>query len=117
MTVSQILYTASFALIAIGIYGLLTQRNLIRMVIGLNIADLGVNLFLVTVGYVDGGIAPIFTAGSLSTAMMVDPVPQAMVLTAIVIGFGVTALALTLIMRIHAAQTTVDTVRLRGLKW
>lgn len=117
MTVTQILYSTSFLLILIGLYALLTQRNLIRMVIGLNIADLGVNLFLVTVGYVEGGIAPIFTAGVEHGAIMVDPVPQALVLTAIVIGFGVTALALTLVMRLFKVQGTIDTARLRGLKW
>lgn len=117
MSVSQILYVTSFALIIIGLYGLLTRRNLIHMVIGLNVADLGVNLFLVTVGYVDGAAAPIFTSDVGAGATMVDPVPQALVLTAIVIGFGVTALALTLVMRIYASRGTVDTARLRGLKW
>jgi multisubunit Na+/H+ antiporter MnhC subunit len=48
---------------------------------------------------------------------MVDPVPQALVLTAIVIGFGVTALALTLIMRVYASHGAIDTARLRDLKW
>lgn len=117
MSVSQILYVTSFALIVVGLYGLLTNRNLLRMVIGLNIADLGVNLFLVTIGYVDGASAPIFTADAGAGTSMVDPVPQALVLTAIVIGFGVTALALTLVMRIYASRGTVDTARLRGLKW
>jgi multicomponent Na+:H+ antiporter subunit C len=48
---------------------------------------------------------------------MVDPVPQALVLTSIVIGFGVTALALTLVMRIYASHGSIDTKRLGGLKW
>jgi len=125
MSISAILYAVSFLLIAIGLYGLLANRNLVRMVIGLNIADLGVNIFLVTVGYVEGGIAPIFTRGAgdaatgvaSATAAMVDPVPQALVLTAIVIGFGITAVALTLVMRIYAATGTIDSSRLRGLKW
>lgn len=116
MNTSAILYAVSFVLIAIGLYGLLANRNLVRMVIGLNIADLGVNTFLLTAGYVDGGIAPIFTRG-VEGATMVDPVPQALVLTAIVIGFGITAVALTLVMRIYAATGTIDSSRLRGLKW
>ena len=66
--------------------------------------------------YVDGGGVPIFTAGQ-TAANMVDPVPQALVLTAIVIGFGVTALMLTLVMRIYSIYGTVDASRLRGLKW
>lgn len=116
MSTSTVLYAISFLLIAIGLYGLLANRNLVRMVVGLNIADLGVNIFLVTVGYVDGGIAPIFHGGAAAAAM-VDPVPQALVLTAIVIGFGITAVALTLVMRIYATTGTIDSARLRGLKW
>jgi multicomponent Na+:H+ antiporter subunit C len=114
MSLSILLYMTSLALLVIGLYGLLARRNLIRMVIGLTIAELGVNLFLVTLGYVDNGLPPIFPG---DMARMVDPVPQALVLTAIVIGFGVTALALTLVMRIHASQGTIDTARTRGLKW
>jgi multicomponent Na+:H+ antiporter subunit C len=114
MSLSMMLYGTSLILVVIGLYGLLARRNLIRMVIGLSIAELGVNLFLVTVGYVDDGVPPIFPGDA---ARMVDPIPQALVLTAIVIGFGITALALTLVMRIHASQGTVDTARMRGLKW
>ncbi|MBN2874071.1 MAG: NADH-quinone oxidoreductase subunit K [Spirochaetales bacterium] len=116
ISTAQILYITSFALIVIGLYAVLSQRNLIRVVIGLNIADVGINLLLVTIGYVEGGRVPIFAAGQ-SAGTMVDPVPQALVLTAIVIGFGVTALMLTLVMRIYAHHGTVDASRLRGLKW
>jgi len=116
MTVPQILYITAFLLILIGLYSMLTQRNMIRMVIGLNIADLGVNLFLVTIGYVDNGIAPIFR-NHAAAGTMVDPVPQALVLTSIVIGFGVTALALTLVMRLFVTHGSIDTARIRGLKW
>lgn len=116
MTIPQILYVSAFLLILIGLYSLLTQRNLIRMIIGLNIADLGVNLFLVTIGYVDKGQAPIFRSHAVA-GPMVDPVPQALVLTSIVIGFGVTALALTLVMRLFVTHGSIDTARIRGLKW
>lgn len=114
MSISTVLYVTSLILFLIGLYALLARRNLIRMVIGLSIADLGVNLFLVTIGYVDGGIAPIFPGDG---TRMVDPVPHALVLTAIVIGFGITALALTMVMRIYTSQGTIDTARMRGLKW
>jgi multisubunit Na+/H+ antiporter MnhC subunit len=116
ISVPQVLYITSFLLILIGLYGVLTQRNLIRIVIALNVADSGINLLLVTLGYVDGGRVPIFTPG-VQGAHMVDPVPQALVLTSIVIGFGVTALMLTLVMRIFAQRGTIDASRLRGLKW
>ena len=117
MTVSNILYITSFALVLIGLFGLLTRKNLIRMIISLNVLDLGINIFLVTIGYVDNGAAPIFRSIGDNTSAMVDPVPQALVLTSIVIGFGVTALALTLIMRIYVSHGSIDTKRLGGLKW
>lgn len=116
ISTSQILYATSFTLIVIGLYAVLSQRNMIRIIIGLNVADVGINLLLVTLGYIDGGRVPIFTAGQTS-ANMADPVPQALVLTAIVIGFGVTALMLTLAMRIYSIYGTIDASRLRGLKW
>jgi multicomponent Na+:H+ antiporter subunit C len=116
ISTAQILYITAFALILIGLYAVLSQRNLIRIVIGLNVADVGINLLLVTLGYVDGGQVPIFFPG-MAAGRMVDPVPSALVLTAIVIGFGVTALMLTLVMRIYAVHGTIDASRLRGLKW
>jgi len=116
ISTAQILYIASFALILIGMYAVLSQRNLIRIVIGLNVADVGVNLLLVTLGYIDGGQVPIFAPG-MAPGLMVDPVPSSLVLTAIVIGFGTTALMLTLVMRIYALHGTIDASRLRGLKW
>lgn len=116
ISTAQILYATSFALILIGLYAVVTQRNLIRIVIGLNVSDVGINLLLVTLGFIDGGKVPIFAPGQ-AAGLMVDPVPQALVLTSIVIGFGVTALMLTLVMRIYAHHGTIDASRLRGLKW
>ncbi len=116
ISTAQILYGTSFALIIIGLYAVLSQRNLIRIVIGLNVADVGINILLVTLGYIEGGRVPIFAPGQ-PTTNWVDPVPAALVLTAIVIGFGVTALMLTLVMRLYAKYGTIDASRIRGLKW
>ncbi|ACR80736.1 MULTISPECIES: sodium:proton antiporter [Kosmotoga] len=105
----------SIILFVLGIYGLLTQKNLVKMVVSLNIMDVGINLFIISLGYVDGGKAPILSPWTPeSTLNFVDPLPQALVLTAIVIGVGITALALSLIIKIHRTYGSVDLDEIRG---
>ena len=117
VSVSMILTSASTGLILLGFYIIFTQKNLIKMVIGLGLADTGVNILLVSTGYIAGNTAPVFSSTAFGISQMVDPVPQALVLTSIVIGFGVTALALTLIIRLFEKTGTLDTSKIRGLKW
>jgi len=76
-------------LATIGLYMVLTNKNLIKILMGLTLMEGAVNLFIITVGYVDGGTAPIFSDGLTSTGTFVDPITQALVLTAIVIGVSV----------------------------
>ncbi|MCF7929612.1 MAG: sodium:proton antiporter [Spirochaetales bacterium] len=116
-TVTSLMNIAAFGLIIIGLLAIFTQRNIFKLIIGLNLADVGVNIFLVNAGYIDGGTAPIFTDGIRSAQIMTDPVPQALVLTAIVIGFGITALALGLTIRLFEKYHTLDVKEMRGLKW
>ena len=100
---------AAIMLIILGLYGLLTQRNIIKIIISLNILELGVNLFIVSVGYVTDGIAPIYTSvNNSSNLLFVDPLPQALVLTAIVIGVGTTALGLALAKNIYQKYGTFE---------
>ena len=117
ISISLVLNVASAGLILLGLYIVFTQKNLIKMVIGLDIADTGVNVLLVSTGYINGNTAPIFSKAGLSVSSMVDPVPQALVLTSIVIGFGVSALALVLIIKLFEKTGTLDTTKIRGLKW
>ena len=100
---------AAIVLIMLGLYGLLTQRNIIKIIISLNIMEIGLNLFIVSVGYVEGGIAPILTSVNNSSSLLfVDPLPQALVLTAIVIGVGTTALGLALAKNIYQKYGTFE---------
>lgn len=87
------LYNAA-ALIVIGVFGILTRRNIIKILLAINILQTGVNLLLVAIGWRPDGLAPIITEETSGMVMFVDPLPQAMVLTAIVIAFGTTALGL-----------------------
>jgi len=97
-------------LLMLGLYGLLTQRNIIKIIVSLNILEIGVNLFIVSVGFVAGGRAPIFTSTYNSSVdfSFVDPLPQALVLTAIVIGVGTTALGLALAKNIYQKYGTFE---------
>lgn len=114
-------YIASVLLIALGLYALCTQKNLIKMVIGLGIIDYGINLFIVSIGFNALGTAPIFTISDLlngvASTFFVDPVPQALTLTSIVIGACVDAMSLALVIKIFRRYHSIkvdDIRRMRG---
>ncbi|MGA1820400.1 MAG: NADH-quinone oxidoreductase subunit K [Thermoplasmatota archaeon] len=85
-------------LIAVGIWGMLSRRNVIKIIMAIAIIETGINLLLVSIGYVSDRAAPIVEGdtglGVSPVGQVVDPIPQALVLTAIVIGLATTALAL-----------------------
>ncbi len=95
----------------IGLYGLISKKNLIKKVMGLNILTSGIILFFVSLGYKRGFTAPIMEEGVTN---VVDPLPQALMLTTIVIGVCITALALSLIIRIYERYGSLDTKILMG---
>jgi multicomponent Na+:H+ antiporter subunit C len=101
------LLAGALGLIAIGLAGLVLSRNLFRIVLALSLAESGANLLLVLVGFRRDAIAPIIEPGR-ALMTMVDPIPQAMVLTSIVIGVGVQAFALALAIRARNAYGTLD---------
>jgi len=108
-----ILTAGGVGLVAIGAVGLAVSRHLLRLVLALGIAESGGNLLLVLAGYRWDAVAPILT-GEAVTRPMVDPVPQALVLTSIVIGVGVQALAVALMIRIKEAYGTLDIRELKA---
>ena len=110
-------YIGAFGLIFIGLFTMLVKRNLIKVIIGLNILETGVNLFLISIGYISKGTAPIFSKPSVEGKIMVDPVPQALVLTAIVIGVAVLALALTLTIQLYHQYGTLDLRKTSEQRW
>lgn len=112
-------YGTAILLMLIGLYGALVKKSLLKIVIGLSIMDSGLNLLIVAIGYLKGDTAPIFSPGYLKNSgqVMVDPVPQALVLTAIVIGFGVTAVALALVIRLYRHHGTLNIDEIKNLKW
>lgn len=113
----MIYYAGSVGLIIIGLYIVLTKRNLIKIIIGLDLFETGIFLLLICTGYVEGGTAPIFSSAELEPSLMVDPIPQALVLTAIVIGVATLALALSLAIRLFRHYGTLDVRKIRELRW
>ena len=110
-------YLASFFLIVLGLYCIVTKYDLMKSVIGLSIIDYGVNLLIIMIGFNPGGTAPIFSFGELNPeSFFVDPIPQALTLTSIVIGACVTAMSLSLVIKIREMYGTTDTHEIRRLR-
>ena len=110
-------YIAAFFLLGLGLYTIVTKYNLVKTVIGLSIMDYGVNLLIVSIGFNPGGTAPIFTFSELNpSSFFVDPIPQALTLTSIVIGACVTAMSLSLVMKLKEMYGTLDTREIRRLR-
>ncbi len=113
------IYTLCFVLFMVGLYAVITKKNIVKIVIGIIIMDYAVNLFLILLGYRNQGVAPIIDK---STNMVnfakssVDPLPQALVLTAIVIGLGVIALMVAICIRLYERYGTFDITKMRRLK-
>jgi len=101
------MYLLSLVLLIIGLYGVLVKRNLIKIAIALSITEYAIFLFFALIGYKKGGAAPILVEG-VKAESFVDPIPQALVLTAIVIGLGTTALLVSIAVRIYEKYGTFD---------
>ena len=107
----MILYFLSMVLFVMGLYCLVAKKNIIKKIIGIVIIEYSINLFLVLVGYRSGGIAPILLKGMQTEELVqkgVDPLPQALVLTSIVIGLGTLALMVALCLRMYEKFKTFD---------
>lgn len=111
----MILYILCMILFCIGLYGVLRKRNIVKIIIGLAIMNYSVNLFFVLLGYRFHGRAPI-DAQDQDILNMVDPIPQAVVLTSIVIGLAVMALLIAMSIRIYEKYGTFDITKIRKLR-
>jgi len=95
-------------LFAIGFANLLLQKNLIKKIIGLNFMDTGTYLFLAEKGYIEGRMAPIVVDGIQDVNTYINPIPSGLVLTGIVVSVSVTALMLSLTIRLYQRYHTLD---------
>ncbi|MGR8920151.1 MAG: sodium:proton antiporter [Gammaproteobacteria bacterium] len=113
------IYALCLLLILVGLYGVAVGRSTIKIVLGIMIMEHGVHLLIVLIGYRANGTAPIVEPGTLPAvfaASAVDPLPQALVLTSIVIGLGVLALMVAVCMRLYERYGTFDVGAMRRLR-
>jgi multicomponent Na+:H+ antiporter subunit C len=101
LVLARYLYVLILALLAIGLYGVLAMDNLVKKVIGLTIFSTAIYLFFIEGSVQDGATLPVLDARGTDPALYVDPLPHLLILTAIVVGVGVTGVALALIVRLH----------------
>lgn len=102
----------SVLLFAVGFTTLMLHRNLLKKIIGLNIMDTAAYLFLTSLGYIAGRKPPIITGGSTEPSEYVNPLPAGLVLTGIVVSVSVTALMLSLTVRLYRRYHTLDLDRI-----
>ena len=95
-------------LFGIGFANLLFQKNLIKKIIGFNIMDTAIYLFLAEKGYITGRMAPIVVDGIQEVSAYINPIPSGLVLTGIVVSVSVSALMLSLTIRLYQRYHTLD---------
>lgn len=98
----------AIVLFGIGFMNLLLQKNLIRKIIGFNVMDSSVFLFLASQGYIAGRTAPVLTNGVTSASAYINPIPAGLVLTGIVVSVSVSAFFLALVQRLYKKYGTVE---------
>ena len=107
-------YLLCFVLFLVGLYGVLTKRDLVKIILSLAIMAYATHLFFILFAYRSEALYPILSEGA-EAAPMVDPLPQALVLTSIVIELGTTALLVALAIRLYQKYRTFDITKIRRL--
>ncbi len=122
------LYAMCFALFMLGLYCAVVKKNMVKIVLGIVVMEYAVNLFLILLGFRTDGVAPIvdrqfleagpdgMTVTSAFLSQAVDPLPQALVLTSIVISLGSLALMISICIRTYSKYGTFDITEIRRLK-
>ena len=116
-------YLAAAAVFCLGLYAVLSRRNILKIVMGLSLMEVATYVLLVSMAYRDGSTAPVLygpppgtTPAELAGGNVADPVLQNFCLTAIVIGVAVTAVFLAVVVRVAQHYRTLDADRIRALR-
>lgn len=112
-------YLMTLLLFVMGLYCLVAKKHLIKKIIGVVILEYSVNLFFILVGYRKNGIPPILFEGmdqNMFTQQSVDPIPQALILTSIVIGLGTLIMMVSIALHLYEKYKTFDTSEINRLK-
>ncbi|GAB4377393.1 MAG: NADH-quinone oxidoreductase subunit K [Calditrichia bacterium] len=115
----MLIYFLNAVLFVMGLYCLIAKKHLVKKIIGMVIMEYAINLFIILLGYKKGGLAPIFLPGMDRAEFLnksVDPLPQVLVLTSIVIGLGILALMVAISLRLYEKYKTFDMSEIRRLQ-
>ncbi len=112
--VDNYFYFASIVIFLIGMHIMLTHSNMIKKIMGMNIMETAIFLFVVSIGYVDGGSAPIVIEGQ--TIRFINPLPSALILTGLVVGVSLTAFALSLVIELYKCYGTTDSDEIMAIR-
>jgi len=117
MSLRAILHNINYAVAAVlflmGLYTVLVKPNIIKKLMGLNIMETSVFLLIVSIGMVNDGRAPVASEG-VKAAQVVNPIPQALILTGIVVAVSTTAIGLALCLKVHDTYGTLDAFKIPG---
>ena len=106
LILEHINYLGGVALFIIGLHTVVTHKNLIKRVMGINIMATGIFLFFIAIGNVTGGVPPIVVDGE--SVIFINPMPSVLILTGIVVSVSITVYALSLVIRIYQTYGTID---------
>ncbi len=118
--IEQISLGIGFILLLLGLWGILSQKNILKIIISFTIFTTGLNVIIVVIGYIRNKTAPILDSDELQTNTadkIVDPLPQALVLTSIVIGLGVTSLLLVYALKMYKQKKSLQINDYTDTKW
>lgn len=108
MFASHLHYWLAAVLLLIGLHGMLGQRNLVKKLMAMNILQVAVIMFFIALAHKTGGTAPVAVHGVHGVDEYINPLPHALMLTAIVVGVSTTGVALALLIRIHRHYGTME---------
>ncbi|MCX7871530.1 MAG: cation:proton antiporter subunit C [bacterium] len=111
----MLVYILCLCLFFVGLYGLVMKKNLLKIIISFIIMDNALNLFFIIVGYKKDGSFPVFLKNR-PVGNIVDPLPQALVLTSIVIGLSITILMVAVALRLYHRYKTFDITKIKELR-
>lgn len=109
-------YWVSIIVMMIGFYGVIAKTNLVKKAIGLGLFQTGIFLLYISIGKVEGGTAPVRVMGEQVDAVYSNPLPHALILTAIVVSVSTLAMAMAIIVNIREAFGTIDEADLAHLE-
>lgn len=108
------IYMLTLVLLAVGIYGMIVCSNYMKKLMCMNIMQVSVIFFFLTFGQKDGATIPVTMENLFSADAYINPVPHALMLTAIVVSLGITGVGLALLMRIKDIYGTIEESDITG---